>query len=65
MGSIFSFFSPKPEKPKPIIIPDIKDDKKDKKDKKKKRRRTFLALKKTGPGGVLDEANVANRGILS
>jgi len=61
VSKIFSFFSPPKQEPAtPAPAPGAGDDK----GKKKKRKAAFLASKKTGPGGVLGEANVGRQKIL-
>ncbi len=60
MSTLFSFFTPKPDKPEPVAPTPTPIPKKE----KKGRRAQLIALKATGPSGLLDEANIGRRKIL-
>lgn len=61
MSRFISSFFGKTEKPEPISVtppeaPPV--------EKKKGRKAQLIALKATGPGGLIDEANIARKKIL-
>ncbi len=60
MSTLFKFFSPKPKRPDPIsATPQPTAEK-----VKKGRKAQLLALKSTGPSGILEQANVSNRFLI-
>ncbi len=61
MGDLFSFISPKKEKPEPFIPPPTT---KPTAEEKKGRKAQLIALKATGPGGLLGEENIGRKKIL-
>ena len=62
MSTLFSFLSKPPKAEPPPVAPT--PPKKPLAEERRGRKAQLIALKATGPGGLLDEANIGRRRIL-